>query len=212
MDQIIEFISKQNWSAVLQGIGAIWVAIVATIALNQWKRQIKLQKQVDFVDLLTDEVHEFMLSASPVVSAIKYTKIGFTSFSGTNREYKDLKHNGAISFIEKHGKEESEKMIKEIDQLRKIISKIRSLSTKGQMYGINNYAQAKASIEIMEHVYRQMEAFAYFIGNTHLNWLHPDVQNTLDGIAEMDEELISKNLAQQNIEYIKFAQDMYKKI
>jgi len=212
MDQIIEFISKQNWSAVLQGIGAIWVAIIATIALNQWKKQIKIQKQIDFVDLLTDEVHEFMLSASPVVSAIKFTKIGFKSFSGTNRDYKEIKHNGAISFIEKHGKEESERMIKEIDQLRKIISKIRSLSTKGQMYGINNYAQAKESIEIIEHVFRQMEAFAYFIGKTNLNWLHPDVQNTLNSIAEMDEELISTNLAQQNIEYIKFAQNLYKKL
>jgi len=212
MDQIIEFISKQNWSAMLQGIGAIWIAIVATVALNQWKKQIKLQKQVDFVDLLTDEVHEFMLAASPVVSAIKYTKIGFESFSGTNREYKDIKHNGAISFIEKNGKEESEKMVKQIDHLRKKISKIRSLSTKGQMYGIHNYAQAKSSIEIIEHVYGQMEAFAYFIGNTHLNWLHPDVQNTLSAIAEMDEELISKNIAQQNLEYLKFAQGLYKKI
>jgi hypothetical protein len=69
MEQYIEIISSQNWSSIFQAIAAIWVAVIATYALGQWKKQIKLQKQVDFVDQLTDEIHEFMLTASPLVSS-----------------------------------------------------------------------------------------------------------------------------------------------
>ena len=212
MEQFIGILGKLNWPAILQGVGAIWVALIATLALNQWKKQIKLQKQVDFVDQLTDEIHKFILASPPVVSAIKFTKIGFESYTDIDRKYKGIKNNGAISFIEQHGKEESVKLIGQIEGLRKTISKIRSLSSKGQMYNIKNYDNAKSAIKIIDHVYGQMEAFSYFIGNTNLNWEHPDVQNTLNKIVQMDEELISQNLAQQNIDYLKFAQSLYKRI
>jgi len=212
MNQIMEFLSKQNWGAILQGIGAIWVAIVATVALTQWKKQIKLQQHLDLINQLTDEIHKFMLAASPVVNSIKYIKIGFKSFSSTNRKYKHIKHNGMISFIEKHGNKQNEKMIKQIVPLKKSLSKISSLSAKGQMYGINNYAKAMLSIKKIEHIFGQIEAFTYFIGNTDLNWHHPDVQKTLFAIAEIDEEHIYQNLAEQNIEYLKFAKKLYRKI
>ena len=49
-----------NWPDLLQGIGSIWVAIVATLALNAWKHQSKAQRQMNFMDELTDSVHEFI--------------------------------------------------------------------------------------------------------------------------------------------------------
>jgi hypothetical protein len=103
-------------------------------------------------------------------------------------------------------------MINYIKPLRKIIGRIKSLYTKGQMYGIENYDKAKMSISVIEHVYGQMETFTYFVGNTSLNWEHPEVQKTLSGIAEMDVNLIETNLAEQSVEYLKFAKHMYEKI
>ena len=208
--QLPDFLTKQNWPSILQGIGAIWVAIVATCALTQWKKQIKLQKQLAFVDRLTDEIHNFILAASPLLSAIKFTKIGFESYQNTNCKYKKCNNNGAISYIEANGKQDSLEMVKQIDVLRGIMSKIRSLSAKGQVYDISNYKKAQTAISIIEHVYGQLEAFAYFIGKNSLNWSHPDVQKRLNSIVKIDEELISKNLAVQNREYLKFAQELYK--
>jgi len=62
---------------------------IEAYALGQWKKQIKLQKQVDFIDKLTDEVHKFMLAASPIVNSIKFTKIGFESYKGARTNYKN---------------------------------------------------------------------------------------------------------------------------
>jgi hypothetical protein len=212
MYQYFEFLTKLDWTGTHSAIAAVWVAIIATYALGQWKKQIKLQKQVDFIDKLTDEVHEFMLAASPVVSSIKFTKIGFESYKGARTNYKNIENNNAISFIESRGKESSDRMISYIEPLRKIVGKMKSLTVKGQIYGIENYDKCQHAISVIEHVYRQMESFAYFIGNTNLEWENPEVQRALNSVVQIDTDLIDRNLSEQNTAYLLFAQDLYKQI
>ncbi len=61
LEKILHILGKMDWMALTQGIAGIWMAVVATIALNTWRRQIKAKKHVDFLDELTDTVHVLVL-------------------------------------------------------------------------------------------------------------------------------------------------------
>ena len=65
-----------NFSGIITSSVSIWMAVVATMALNTWKRQSKAKKQTDFLDELTDTVHKFISDISAPSELVKYIKIG----------------------------------------------------------------------------------------------------------------------------------------
>ena len=69
-------LAQVDISSLLQGIGAIWVAVVATAALSTWRKQLYAEKQLSFIDELTDTVHEFILLMASPTSHLRYAKIG----------------------------------------------------------------------------------------------------------------------------------------
>ena len=62
------FLLLIDWLAIIQGIVGIWVVIIATIALNTLKCQIKAHKHIEFLDELTDTIHNFILSMSEPIA------------------------------------------------------------------------------------------------------------------------------------------------
>jgi len=208
---IIQFLGS-NWLAIVQVLVVIWMATIATFALNTWKCQIKAQKQIDFIDELTDTIHTFILSMPVPVSSLMFAKIGINAHIGIHEEPEDIKNPEAVAFIKRRGKDTGESIQKQLDAIRPIISKMKSLVAKGQVFGIENYSQCQNACDMLEWSYNQIEAFSVIIRNPNLNWNHPDIQRTLDKALSITPEHIESNLAEQNSAFILFARQAYNKI
>ena len=212
MQNLQAIFSETDWPSIMQGVAGIWVAILATIALNTWRKQIKAQKHVDFLDELTDTIHAFILSMSGPVSSLKFAKIEIDSYSHIHKNTDDQKNVGAVEFIKKDGRFTRESIQKQLESVRPILSKMNSLVAKGQILGIKNYIKCQNACSMLECSYNQIEAFSSIIGNTNLNWENPEVQKTLDKILSVNSEQIDKNLVEQNSEYLLFARQAYQDI
>ena len=198
--------------SIMQGIAGIWVAIIATIALNTWRRQIKAQKHVDFLDELTDTVHAFILSMSGPVSSLKFAKIGIDSHSSVHKDTADQKNAGAIEFIKKKGRSTRESIQEQLEPVRPIMIKMKLFAAKGQILKIKNYNKCQNACNMLVSLYNQIEAFSSIIGDSNLYWENPEVQKALEKILTINSEQIEKNLADQNSEYLLFAREAYQDI
>jgi len=121
------YFCKIDWP----GVAGIWMAIIATIALNTWRKQIKAQKHVNFLDELTDTVHAFILSMSAPVNSVKFAKIAIDAHSYVHRDSADKRNVGAIEFIKKEGKDTRESIQEQLESVRPILSKMKTLVAKG---------------------------------------------------------------------------------
>ncbi|MBC2737470.1 MAG: hypothetical protein HF981_24125 [Desulfobacteraceae bacterium] len=207
-DLIVNF----DLGAILQGGGAIGLAIVAYIALTQWKKQIKLEKQTTLLDQLTDEFHNFMAATSPAITLIHLAKTSFGCNKPQLAEDKEYENSHIIEYINNRGVETSNSILEKLIPLQEALAKMLSLVAKGQSYDIKDYNRAIHAIKTVESIYGQMEAFAYIIKDRNLNWRHPEVQKTLKLADELDVEILKKNLSDQNVEYLSFISGIYKNI
>lgn len=202
----------KDWLAIIQVIVGIWVAIIATIALSTWKCQIKAHKHIEFLDELTDTIHNFILSMSGPITYLEFAKIGIDCYAGIHNEPEDMKNPEAVAFIKKDGKSTGDFIRERLTVVTLILSKMKSLVAKGQIFGIDNYSQCQEACVMLEWSYKQIEAFFSIIGNQHLNWDNPEVQSTLEEILSVNPEDIKNNLTQQNTNFLLFAKQAYTKI
>lgn len=208
---IFNFAKIVNWSTILPAIASISVAITAIFALKTWKHQTRAQLQTKFIDDLTDSVHEFIHAMEAPTEVLKFVEIGIQTYSETpSPGENEGKYSGMITYIMKNGKDDQERLIKYLDKVRPIVSRMISLATKGQVFGFHNYTQCYDACKMLAWSQGQIEAFASMIGNTHLNWENELVQQTLDKVMTINAESIKKNLEEQNSIFLTFVKRCYK--
>ena len=204
--QIVEAIKN-----VLPAIASIWVAITATYALRTWKYQTRAQKYIEFIDELTDTVHEYIQAMGAPIQILEFVKIGIQAYSETESlQGKNIKNAGVITYIEKNGKADQIRLNEYLDKVRPIKSRMNSLSVKGQVLGFDNYKQCYDACTMLAWSYGQLEAFTVLIGSAHLNWQNQEVQQTLDKVMTVDAKTIKKNLEKQNSVFLEFVKQIYK--
>ncbi len=208
--QIVETIKSVSWSTILPAIASIWVAIVATRALRTWKDQTRAQKHMEFMDELTDTVHEYIQAMEAPVQILKFVKIGIQAYSETELLLgKNSKNAGIISYMEKNGKTDYMQLNECIDKVRPIISRMNSLVVKGQVLGFDNYKQCYNACTMLALSCGQLEAFAMLIGSTHLNWQNQEVKQFFDKVMIVDAKTIKENLEKQNSVFLEFVKSTY---
>lgn len=74
--QIIEILIN-NLSSILTALAGIWVAVIATLALRTWKYQTRAEKHIQFMDGLTDTVHEYIQAMQAPIEALKYIEYSY---------------------------------------------------------------------------------------------------------------------------------------
>lgn len=198
--QILEAIA--NISTV---IASIVVAITACLALRTWKYQILAQNQMQFMDELTDTVHEYIQAMDAPTQKLEFVKIGVVAYTETELlKGNDKKNAGVIQYIEKNGKAESARLSESLGKVQPITSRMISLATKGQVLDFNNYKQCYDACTMLAWSHRQIEAFASLIGDTNLYWENEEVQKTLDKVMTVNTETIKDNLEKQNTAFLEF--------
>ncbi len=209
-EQIVKAVKSVSWLTTLSTIASIWVAIIATRALSTWKYQIRAQKHMEFMDELTDTVHEYIQAMEAPSQMLEFVKLGIQTHSEIEAlQGKNIKNAGVISYIKKQGKADQIQLIEYLDKVRSIKSRMNSLAVKGQVLGFNNYKQCYDACIMLAWSHSQLEAFAVFIGSTNLNWQNQKVQQTLDKIMTVDAKAIKENLEKQNSAFLKFVKQTY---
>jgi len=209
--QIVEAIKNVSWSTILPAIASIWVAITATYALRTWKYQTRAQKHMEFMDKLTDIVHEYIQAMEAPIQILEFVKIDMQAHSETKSlQEKNIKNAGVITYIEKNGKADQIRLNEYLDKVRPIKSRMNSLAVKGQVLGFDNYKQCYDACTMLAWSHGQLEAFAVLIGSAHLNWQNQEVQQTLDKVMTVDAKTIKKNLEKQNSVFLEFVKQIYK--
>ncbi|MFA5315839.1 MAG: hypothetical protein WC369_00235 [Dehalococcoidales bacterium] len=207
---IVEAIKSISWSKVLPAVAGIWTAIIATIALSTWKKQTRAHRQIEFMDQLTDTVHEYIQTMVAPVMLLKIIKIGIQAYSGTTLlRGMVIKNAGVITYIEEKGKSDQIKLNEYLDKVRPIISRLDSLVTKGQVLGLNNYKQCYDACLMLARSYNQIEVFTGVIGNSHLNWENPLIQETLDRTMTIDSSNIKADINNQHSVFLEFIKQTY---
>lgn len=212
IDTILQNMRGWNWAEIVKGGVSIWVATVATLALKTWKRQSKAQKQTDFMDEITNSVHEFIMAMSAPTEMLKYIKIGIESHAKSPDLPPGIENPEAVAYIQKSGKEDSKRLIEYLNLCNPSLTKIRSLSAKGQVLGFKNYAECQNACTMITWQHERIQALCYVIGNPSLNWENPEVQKTLSKVIQLDPEEISRELKEYNVLFLTFVTENYSTI
>jgi hypothetical protein len=212
LETILQNMRGWNWAEIVKCGVSIWVAIVATIALKTWKRQSKAKKQTDFMDEITNCVHEFVTEMSAPTEMLKYIKIGIESHSRAPDLPSGIENPEAVAYIQKHGKEDSKRLIEYLNLCNPSLTKIRSLSAKGQVLGLKNYAECQNACTMLTWQHERIQALCYIIGNPSLNWENPEVQGTLSKVIQLDPEEIRRELGEYNAMFLIFVRENYRSI
>ena len=209
VSRIFDTLIGWNWSAIIQALVSIWIAIVATLALWTWKHQSKAQRQTDFLDTLTDSVHDFIILMAAPIAFVKFTKMAIKCHVDPAQVDTRLSTPGAIAYIERKGKDASKQLGELLDNIRPVLSKIRTLVAKGQVLGFRNYNECRDSCYLITWQYDRIQAFSQVIGETTLYWENPEVKETVDKVLSIEAEDIEIYLQEQNIKLLEFVRTNY---
>ena len=201
-----------DWAEIVKIIISVWVATVGTVALSTWRRQSKAQRQSDLLDDLTNSVHEFVNLMSAPIEMLHHIKIRIESHKATFGLMNDVPYPEAIACIEKYGKEDSKRLFEYLNASTPSLTKIRFLSTKGQVLGFSNYEICQKTCQMLSWQHDKLQAVAVIIGSTSMNWQNPEVQKSLSTLMQIDPGEIGAQLQVQNIEFLEFVKTNYEKI
>lgn len=209
--ELAGYLGRLDLSAFFQGAGAIWVAVVATIALRTWRKQLHAEKQLTFIDELTDTVHEFILLMSAPVTQLELAQIGIEAYKGAASGFERYENAHAIAYISKVGNTTSSKLFGSLAEVKPVLGKMRALAVKGQVLGFSEYSRCQNSCQLLGWTHDHVEAFAAILGIGDINWENPTVQQSLNDLPKFDPARVRTTLQEQNADFIEFARQAYAK-
>lgn len=212
ISKILQSLCGWNWAEIVKGIVSIWVATVATLALKTWKRQSRAQKQIDFMDDITESVHEFIDSLLAPIEMVKYIKIGIESQAGMPNLDTEIENPGVVAYIQRRGKEDSKRLYEYLKSCSPPLARIRSLSAKGQVLGLKNYKDCYNACSMLTWQHDRIQALCYMIGSDSLYWRNPKVQESISKVLQLDPEDIKKGIEEQNVKFLAFVKENYERV
>lgn len=203
------YLGELNLSALIQGVGAIWIAIVATIALHTWRKQLHAEKQLAFIDELTDTINELILLMNVPVTQLEFAQIGIEAYKGSTYGFDKYENAAAIAYITNAGQAVSARLFESLGKVKPVLGRIRSLVVKGQVLGFSDYARCQNACDLLSWTHDHIEAFSVILANDNLNWENPTVQQSLSNLSKFDPNRVRRTLQEQNAEFIQFAKRAY---
>ena len=198
-----------NWLEILKTSTGFGTAIIAWLALQNWKRQSKAQKETAFLDEITDAIHEFIDLIAAPMEMVRFIKIGVSSYSGLPQLDRSLKYPEAVAYIQKQGAEDAKRLYEYLKPCTPILSKIRSLVAKGQVFEFEDYSECQNACRLITQQHEQIQAICALIGNPNWNWQNPQVEKTLGGVLAIDPDQMKQQVEQQNVKFIEFVRKSY---
>jgi hypothetical protein len=209
---LLQIIAEWNWIEIIKIIISLGMVIIAWLALQTWKKKSKAQRQCDFMDEITNSAHEFIASMTDPTEIVKYIKIGIQSHAGAFDLDQSIKNAEAVAYIQKHGQEDSKKLLEYLNVCKPSLIKLRSLAAKGQVLGLINYADCQNAVRMLTWQYERIQALCVIIGSPSLNWHNTEVQQTLGKVIQFDPDEIRKDIETYSVQLLTFVKNNYEEI
>ena len=207
-----QFLISIDWLSAIEAIATILTLYVAYSALHTWKHQSKAQKQTDFLDGLTDKVHEYIQALSQPIYFLRTIHIRFESHKHFNVEADQKPHSHIIKYIELHGKEDSDALLKHMTNSNDLFAQINSLTARGQVYKFKNYTACRDAINMLLWQHNRLQAVAAVIGSQNMNWDNPEVMKSIENMLTVDPDSVDQYITQSNLKFIGFVNENYTEI
>ncbi|PKG85591.1 hypothetical protein CXF85_02010 [Colwellia sp. 75C3] len=203
-----KFLESIPWLTSIQTLAATFTAYVAFTALKTWKHQAKAQRKTDFLDQLTDSVHDYIQSLSLPIEQLKFIYIGFESHKNLQPN-SDQQNSHIIEYINSRGANDGKQLLEALAKSSDKVAKIESLVARGQVYGFKNYNICQKSVMKLNLQQQSLQFFASVIGTPSLNWEHPKAIAALENILTINASTISESLKVNNVNFIDFVKENY---
>lgn len=207
-------VTRIDWLDLLKTVGTLVTAYIAYRALKTWQRQDKAKREAEFLDALIDAVHAYIDEMGRPIALVETVRIGMKSQTSSwdDDDEAGAVAKGAVPYIKKDGERASKRLIEALNEARPASIRLRSLGTKGQVFGFDGYSKCHKAIEILVRQFGRIEALATIIGSPTLNWENPDVQRSLQGVLNVEPKDIQAHVAKNNVAVLDFASETYARI
>lgn len=216
LQHVLSILLAWDWPAiigaiatVIGAIATVWLVYIGKSALSTWKKQSRAQRQLDFMDQITDAVHELIGLLENPIAVVRVIKIGIDSHSGLNHT---TETDAAIEYIKKSGKDTAKQLLEHLQPCKQALFKVKSLVVKGQILGLNNYEECRRACEMISWQHDRMWSLYVMIGLESLNWENPKVKENLALVIKIDSEEMKQQLGKANVQFIVFVQNNYQAI
>lgn len=207
-------LARVNWLDVIKTVAALATAVVAVLALRNWQRQDRGKREAEFLDALVDAVHAYIVDMGRPIALVEMVRIGMKSqtSSWNDEDEGEATAKGAVAFIKKDGNREAKRLFEALNEVRPASIKLRTLGTKGQVFGFNDYSKCHTAIAMLVWQFERIEALAGIVGSPTFNWEHPEVQRSLTSVLTVEPEDIRKHINENNMTVLNFARETYARI
>lgn len=211
LNNVIGLLSQIDWHESINTISCAATAIVAILALQNWKRQDKAKREAEFLDALVEAAHTYITDISSAVTVFDFIKIGMKAHIPTWDEgtQSDLARLGVIAYANKAGEQAGERLGKALEAAQPSMIRLRSLVSKGQVFRLKRYNVCHESVAELTQPFEQMEAIMAFIMLGGWNWEHPDILRMLDNTIATEALMMRQKLMASNVRLIEFSQSAY---
>ncbi|RZR34224.1 hypothetical protein [Vibrio vulnificus] len=210
-------VSNVTWTDMLSGfgglIGALATMVAATfagLALTSWKKQTQAQRQILFLDELTEAFNEYSNLISVPIELITYSKLAIEGYSFSDSKGQTFGESGVVKYFKRVGQEDAEKINQYLNKCTGSLNKIQSLTIKGNLMGFHDYHTCFDACARLAKTYPAIQAYSSMISNKYLNWNNPEVEIAVRKVIEMDPNDLNAIVNSCNKELIKFAQNKYR--
>lgn len=210
-------VSSVKWTDMLSGFGGligalatVVAAVFAGLALTSWKKQTQAQRQILFLDELTEAFNEYSNLVSAPIELIKYSKLAIEGYSFSDLKGQSFGESGVVKYFKRAGQEDAEKITQYLNKCTDPLKKIQSLTTKGNLMGFHDYHICFDACARLSKTYPAIQAYSSMISNKYLNWNNPEVEMAVRKAMEMDPNDLNAIVRSCNDELISFAQDKYR--
>ena len=196
-------------ATVIGAIATVWLVYIAKCALNTWKKQSKAQKQFDFMDQITDAVHELIGLLENPIAVVRVIKIGIESHSEPSHT---TEIESAIKYIKASGKRDAKQLLEHLQSCRQTLFKVRSLAAKGQVYGLTNYEECRQACNMISWQHDRMQSLYTMIGLESWNWENPEVKESLAQVISLDADEMKQQIDKASERFLVFVRDNHQAI
>ena len=207
-------LASTDWSKLITTLAPVATAVIAFTALQNWQRQDRAKREAEFLDVLVEAAHAYIADLPSPITILEMAKIGMQSHAPTweDGDEADIAIRGAIAFIEKDGERIGKRLLEALATTRASVVKLRSLTTKGQIFTFKNYEECQKSTAMLTWHFDRMEGFAAYISTSSWYWENPEVRESLKRIMSIYAAGTRTGVQDSHVALLEFARFTYKRI
>jgi len=214
MAQVLNAIACFDWLEAIKTAAPVATAVIAFMALRNWKRQDKAKREAEFIDGLVEAAHAYIADLPAPIKIVEMAKIGMASHAPTWEagEAPEIAVKGAIAFIEKDGERVGKRLLEALATPRSSVITLRSLAAKGQVFNFADYGKCQDAVKMLTWHFDRMEGFGAYISTSSWYWDNPEVRESLKRIMSIDADELRAGVQDSHVALIEFARATYKRI